>query len=46
MESLADLGVVLDAYRAGEPLQADVVFGEDALARAIRLAHQDAGRSR
>jgi hypothetical protein len=45
-EALADLGVVLDANRVGEPIQADVVFGEDGLARAIRLAYQDAGRSR
>jgi hypothetical protein len=45
-EALADLGVVLDANRMGEPIQADVVFGEDGLARAIRLADQDAGRSR
>jgi len=44
-EVLADLGVVLDASRLGGPIQADVVFGEDGLARAIRLAHQDAGRA-
>ena len=44
-EVLADLGVVLDANRVGEPIQADVVFGEDGLARAIRLAQQDTGRS-
>ena len=44
-EALADLGVVLDANRVGEPIQADVVFGEDGLARAIRLAQQDTGRS-
>ena len=44
-EALADLGVVLDANRVGEPIQADVVFGEDGLARAIRLAYRDAGRS-
>src|SRR6185436_4667408 len=37
-EVLADLGVVLDANRLGGPIQADVVFGEDGLARAIRLA--------
>ena len=43
-EALADLGVVLDANRVGEPIQADVVFGEDGLARAIRLAPQDTGR--
>ena len=45
-EVLADLGVVLDVNRVGEPMQADVVFGEDGLARAIRLAHQGTGRSR
>jgi hypothetical protein len=44
-EVLADLGIVLDANRVGEPIQADVVFGEDGLARAIRIAHHDAGRS-
>jgi hypothetical protein len=44
-EVLADLGVVLDANRLGGPIQADVVFGEDGLARAIRLAQQDTGRS-
>ena len=44
-EVLADLGVVLDANRVGGPIQADVVFGEDGLARAIRLARQDTGRS-
>ena len=44
-EVLADLGVVLDANRVGGPIQADVVFGEDGLARAIRLAQQDTGRS-
>jgi hypothetical protein len=44
-EALADLGVVLDANRVGEPIQADVVFGEDGLARAIRLAPQDTRRS-
>jgi len=44
-EVLADLGVVLDASRVGEPIQADVVFGEDGLARAIRLAGQDTRRS-
>jgi hypothetical protein len=43
-ETLADLGVVLDANRVGEPIQADVVFGEDGLARAIRLAPQDTRR--
>jgi len=43
-EALADLGVVLDANRVGEPIQADVVFGEDGLARAIRLAPQDVRR--
>ena len=43
-EALADLGVVLDANRVGEPIQADVVFGEDGLARAIRLAPQDTRR--
>ncbi len=44
-EVLADLGVVLDGSRVGGPIQADVVFGEDGLARAIRLAGQDGGRS-
>jgi hypothetical protein len=44
-EVLADLGVVRDANRLGGPIQADVVFGEDGLARAIRLATQDTGRS-
>jgi hypothetical protein len=44
-EVLADLGVVLDVNRVGGPIQADVVFGEDGLARAIRLAQQDTGRS-
>jgi hypothetical protein len=44
-EVLADLGVVLDANRFGEPMQADVVFGEDGFARAIRLASQDRRRS-
>ena len=39
-EVLADLGVVPDASRVGGPIQADVVFGEDGLARAIRLADQ------
>ena len=39
-----ELAVVLDANRVGEPIQADVVFGEDGLARAIRLAPQDTGR--
>ena len=43
-EALADLGVVLDVNRVGEPIQADVVFGEDGLARAIRLAPQDVRR--
>jgi hypothetical protein len=43
-EALADLGVVLDANRVGEPIQADVVFGEDGLARAIRLAPQESRR--
>lgn len=37
--------VVLDANRVGGPIQAEVVFAEDGLARAIRLAHQDTGRS-
>jgi hypothetical protein len=36
-ELLADLGVVIDGDRVGEPMQADVLFGEDGLARAIRL---------
>jgi len=44
-EVLADLGVVLDANRVGEPMQVDVVFGEDGLARAIRLSNQGTGRS-
>ena len=44
-EVLADLGVVLDVNRLGGPIQADVVFGEDGLARAIRLAQQGTGRS-
>jgi hypothetical protein len=44
-EVLADLGLVLDASRVGGPIQTDVVFGEDGLARAIRLADQDAGRA-
>ena len=44
-EVLADLGVVLDGSRVGGPIQADVVFGEDGLARAIRLAGQGGGRS-
>jgi hypothetical protein len=35
---LVDLGLLMDAHRGGEPVQADVVFGEDGLARAIRLA--------
>jgi hypothetical protein len=34
---LADLGLLVDGHRGGEPVQADVVFGEDGLARAIRL---------
>jgi hypothetical protein len=34
---LIDLGLLQEGYRGGEPLQADVVFGEDGLARAIRL---------
>ena len=41
---LADLGVVPDASRVGGPIQADVVFGEDGLARAIRLADRNPGR--
>jgi len=44
-ELLADLGVVPDASRVGGPIEADVVFGEDGLARAIRLADQAAGRA-
>ena len=44
-EVLADLGVVLDVNRVGGPVQADVVFGEDGLARAIRLVPVT-GRSR
>jgi hypothetical protein len=44
-EVLADLGVVPDASRVGGPIQADVVFGEDGLARAIRLADRDPGRA-
>ncbi len=44
-ELLADLGVVPDASRIGGPIQADVVFGEDGLARAIRIADRDAGRA-
>jgi hypothetical protein len=36
-EVLADLGVVPDINRVGESVQADVVFGEDGVARAIRL---------
>jgi len=43
-EVLADLGVVPDASRVGGPIQADVVFGEDGLARAIRLADRNPGR--
>jgi len=43
-EVLADLGVVPDASRVGGPIQADVVFGEDGLARAIRLADKNPGR--
>jgi hypothetical protein len=43
-EVLADLGVVPDASRVGGPIQADVVFGEDGLARAIRLADGNPGR--
>ena len=35
---LVDLGLLMEAHRGGEPVQADVVFGEDGLARAIRLA--------
>ena len=35
---LVDLGVLVEAHRAGEPVQADVMFGEDGLARAIRLS--------
>lgn len=35
---LVDLGLLIDAHRGGEPVQADVVFGEDGLAKAIRLA--------
>jgi len=42
---LADLGLVPDASRVGGPIQADVVFGEDGLARAIRLADRDPGRA-
>jgi hypothetical protein len=34
---LVDLGLLVDGHRGGEPVQADVVFGEDGLARAIRL---------
>jgi hypothetical protein len=34
---LADLGLIGDAHRGGEPVQADVVFGEDGMARAIRI---------
>lgn len=35
---LVDLGVLRDGSRNGDPVQVDVVFGEDGLARAIRLA--------
>ena len=35
---LVDLGVLIDGRRSREPVQADVVFGEDGLAKAIRLA--------
>jgi hypothetical protein len=44
-EMLADLGIVEDANRVGAPIQVDVVFGEDGLARAIRLAPRDDRRS-
>jgi hypothetical protein len=37
-DELADLGLFLDPHRGDEAVQADVVFGEDGLARAIRLA--------
>ena len=38
VEALVDLGLLMDGHRGGGPVQADVVFGEDGLARAIRLA--------
>jgi hypothetical protein len=43
-EVLGNLGLVPDVSRVGGPIEADVVFGEDGLARAIRLV-PDARRS-